>query len=684
MAKEKKPSIYVDRGTIGSSDELDEYGVWVKSEPQDLSSAGIETGETHGNEDSDFSIPDMDDLPNFDSSMKENPKSSLLDNDFDLPVMDSELDLDSGEDDDRDVFNFGDLTETGSEIFSETAEDITIDDSLSEDTTGEVDLPAFTETSETIDFETVGFTEETESDDFSVSEDSVESEDDFTEIAMDDFIGPNQDDSPDMSVDSDDSEIFIEEETESPPAKISSGTHGTQDLSTQLLMKIAEELSSIRTELRSLKKEFAGIKVAASAAEGEEGNIYGGEDDEKISLTGDELNNILNTADFTEEAGSDATIDFSDDIVLSGADELPSESLDGSEIEDLDVEMDLGKTNLDIVSAGSHLGHSPDQDEDAGSPDFDSENIEELSEISAEPITFAPAPEDSDYLSSDPLATGADSDIEELMNLEELSDEVDDSLEELSDEADDSLEELTDEAEESIDLSEAVIDEPDLSSDIHDNPLEEPSLDDISISLDLSDLDSEEWDSVESDSGESEATVEELPELSELGDVEDSQISDDLSLDVPEELAEEASELESQALLEASDDEIPAMEEIEILDIDDSAAETLEDTSEILTESLELETLEEAAETLEVETLEEAAETLEILEEAETAKPVLIDSSAAADSSEIPSHLKRELKTVLSYMDQLLEALPDDKIEEFARSEYYDTYKKLFRDLGLV
>jgi hypothetical protein len=51
---------------------------------------------------------------------------------------------------------------------------------------------------------------------------------------------------------------------------------------------------------------------------------------------------------------------------------------------------------------------------------------------------------------------------------------------------------------------------------------------------------------------------------------------------------------------------------------------------------------------------------------------------------EIPSNLKQELKTVLSYMDQLLEALPDEKIEEFARSEYYDTYKKLFKELGLV
>jgi hypothetical protein len=60
------------------------------------------------------------------------------------------------------------------------------------------------------------------------------------------------------------------------------------------------------------------------------------------------------------------------------------------------------------------------------------------------------------------------------------------------------------------------------------------------------------------------------------------------------------------------------------------------------------------------------------------------ETSLAEEGTEIPSQLKQELRTVLSYMDQLLESLPDDKIEEFARSEYYDSYKKLFRELGLV
>jgi hypothetical protein len=36
------------------------------------------------------------------------------------------------------------------------------------------------------------------------------------------------------------------------------------------------------------------------------------------------------------------------------------------------------------------------------------------------------------------------------------------------------------------------------------------------------------------------------------------------------------------------------------------------------------------------------------------------------------------------YLDQLLEALPEEKIREFANSEYFGTYKKLFEELGLA
>jgi hypothetical protein len=56
----------------------------------------------------------------------------------------------------------------------------------------------------------------------------------------------------------------------------------------------------------------------------------------------------------------------------------------------------------------------------------------------------------------------------------------------------------------------------------------------------------------------------------------------------------------------------------------------------------------------------------------------------SGDNINIPIGLKTELKNVLSYMDHLLESLPEEKIEEFAKSEYFESYKKLFKDLGLA
>jgi hypothetical protein len=54
------------------------------------------------------------------------------------------------------------------------------------------------------------------------------------------------------------------------------------------------------------------------------------------------------------------------------------------------------------------------------------------------------------------------------------------------------------------------------------------------------------------------------------------------------------------------------------------------------------------------------------------------------DLKGVPPAFKQELRAVLSYMDILLESLPEEKIEEFARSEHFEPYKKLFKELGLV
>jgi hypothetical protein len=171
---------------------------------------------------------------------------------------------------------------------------------------------------------------------------------------------------------------------------------------------------------------------------------------------------------------------------------------------------------------------------------------------------------------------------------------------------------------EQIDLSGAVIDEPDLSGDITENPVQEPSLENISLDLDLENLD---------DTFESEELK---PEEESFAQV------------IPEGFVVEPDDSQSMPSLDTG--ESFEEEDLDTLDGDQGG----EDVSPEPPAAKE----------------EEAGE--------------------SAGISYIPSNIKHELKTVLSYMDQLLESLPEEKIEEFAKSEYFETYKKLFEELGLV
>lgn len=78
---------------------------------------------------------------------------------------------------------------------------------------------------------------------------------------------------------------------------------------------------------------------------------------------------------------------------------------------------------------------------------------------------------------------------------------------------------------------------------------------------------------------------------------------------------------------------------------------------------------------------EDIPETEDVADKKEIPAPAAEEKND--DSSDIPSDMKQEIKSVLSYMDQLLENLPEEKIAEFARSEQFETYKKLFAELGL-
>ena len=88
--------------------------------------------------------------------------------------------------------------------------------------------------------------------------------------------------------------------------------------------------------------------------------------------------------------------------------------------------------------------------------------------------------------------------------------------------------------------------------------------------------------------------------------------------------------------------------------------------------------------------LSESVEPSEPVEEKKTetvfGKNIETDSALSPKTEQtanIPQNMRDEIKSVLAYMDQLLENLPEEKIVEFAQSEHFPVYKKLFNELGL-
>jgi hypothetical protein len=673
MASEKKPSIYDDRSTIGSSDELDEYGVWVKIEPQDF---GAEEAEIP-----DSSFPDIGGLPDFDTDL--------------IPAGTE------GDDPFPDENPSGDASDG--------------DNSLKEDafTINELEFPDLDFSGD--DFGTDAFSENGEKEPAFEPENLPEAEknDPFgTEdinLPFGDFVGTAGDDLPADSPEA--AETLPEFPGEKEKSKNSGDVPGKRaekpaspgetspaaDLSTRLLMKIADELSSIRNELSNLKQEFRVLRRGEGSApepaeEGGHGFFGEEEDDEKISLTGDELDTILSTTDFEGEPSQDAAPEepeapekaedlpaedsplleelpaggelFSEEPApVEDADEPPAREEapapesppeetddfvfdeDAISLDDISIDLDL---NLDAPSLEALNDADKTLQEDAETAEIpfpDTGEFELLPEETGEAAESLPEPE-AEELNLDPSEAG------ELQML------VEKGLEPMTPPPDDTsyLEEdpLAADllAEPSLDLSGAVIDEPDLSVEIPEEPPEEPDLEHIS-----------------------------LDELS----------MDELTEDIAVHLDMEEMETETESPLSPENEEI-------VMDIPTEEEKTEEaDFSPVIPEGFGGEA-EDAAVSLDEEDLEEginlledtAAEppeddgsgTEENILEGEDIKEG--DQEGGTNSSALPSHLQQELKTVLSYMDQLLESLPEEKIEEFAKSEYFDTYKKLFKELGLA
>ncbi len=331
------------------------------------------------------------------------------------------------------------------------------------------------------------------------------------------------------------------------------------DKSTELLMIIADELSSIKQELSTLKTELAGFKTsgfqvepASPAIESENtensGFFTDDDTDETIALTGDELNNILITADFTEEKN----------------DEAVSPELDAN------FDSILESSKLDLT--GQETEFTPGTDNEAMFDSFQ-DTITDLAhpdipETLPDSIFEIP---DLDLVNSISVA--------HVNNINE-----DTSYLEGSDISDTSFDDV-------------AIDEPELEIiDFNDEKLEEPELTEFNI--DLADINNE--------------------------------FPSEMEVTIPKEMESE----------ETVQDDFDNTSFEEIIELDTPETRTTE------TEPLK--------------------------------------DPEAQRIAALPVDLKEEIKSVLSYMDQLLESLPEDKIEEFARSEHFEVYKKLFEELGIT
>ena len=458
---------------------------------------------------------------------------------------------------------------------------------------------------------------------------------------------------------------------EAAPVDLLSGVPSSQEQvpQTPAEPEVAEEpateeegaLSQGQSELD--ETEF-GIPAAETAEAPELPETDSLDADEDTALNDDELKNILDTSEFTDEgmASADTIADAEvpeitepQEEVSSGeplapepTETVPSETpLEAAEPE---LSEDTAPADEDFIPPVDAMQDEPVQEEQADVTE-DEEGIETTSEVSlpSSPESETDGTEDEEVIettsevslpSSPESETDGTEDEEVIETTSEVS--LPSSPESETDGTEDEEVIETGISEEPV---EAVFSSWDSEKDVTDA---EPEAEE-----------SEEVPTVSAIVTESEENAEELTELgANRGFAESTApLFSEIGMDVNSTTEEEAAIEESARQNEAEPESLPD----EIQD--------------------------------EPESPEQAGTAAAPLDEPETAAPETTgiateekdENTAPAHSSvnAIPEDLKEEIKSVLTYMDQLLENLPEEKIAEFAQSEQFETYKRLFNELGL-
>ena len=557
----------------GAEQNLEQYGVWVKVKPQNV--------EEEAEENMAF---ELSDLESDDESALTEEEEQLL----------GELE----ENDENDLAGLSGLEEDleelgkGAAFADEEGEELTVED---------LD----------VDFDDLG------DDNLAVPEDTAAMEG-LPEMEGDEEFDIDIEADTDIEVPLSDSAIVEEHYEDLATVEEVPSTPGQTPAkaSSSLLEKIEQDLNQIKAEIQSLKNELAGLargglpsgKGEVAPAHADSDGFFQKGEEETIALTGDELDNILNTADVTEEVeGPEESLESLEEEELPAGD-LPEEIM---ELGSLDLEEEAPPEELTLEDSELSLEElEPSAAEDESIEIDIGEKSEEEELLLDESESF----EDIEELSLDEDLGTLEGETEEIEELEELS-----------------LEELEDASEpgELGELGEA----------------QEISLAEPAMESELGEIEELENVSLEEPNGGS--SFEEVEELS----LEEPEAVEALSL---EELPGEE---------DSSQDDVLALDDLEGTGLEAEDTEDLELAAEELS-------IPEEPEDLEVEELGSLEE--------DSDEPELQGSSQV-----LPQELQSDIKSVLSYLDQLLDALPEEKIKEFAQSEYFGIYKRLFEELGL-
>lgn len=511
----------------------------------------------------------------------------------------------------------------------------------------------------------------------------------------------------------------------------------------ELLTQIVDDLKEVKNEISNLKSEFEEFKRNGAGSESEEviepvvepipndgdKGFFGDEDDDDtIALSGDELTNILSSAEMTSEnsdgeqeleapsSSADAreSVQTEEDI-LGSAESMPEVPNDYNQ-EDADSDVDFGnesleEPNLDEVEIGasaeeeSDASEGSDAEEEIEVPKVDDILVESSnSDFIENAITGdVPAPAEE----SEGEFTESQDFEEPLVGEEELKAEAEEQSERLAaelSEADDDNSEDEDSSDTTPEMDQilATIHQENMEKDkIHpevyseseeseESPLEEPvapQVNEPEKELDIEALKTEaleEFDEpevVENDDIENESSVEVEYVPATGGDPFANEEKPELTEDNIEFLKEDEDEK-----IEPGISEEPVTKVFNGWENPDNTDEAISEEEAVAESAGATEVAEEPAlEASEPEVADEVpgASGLSAAALASSGNDTSSSEETDAPAEAIPEELKEEIKTVLSYMDQLLENLPEEKIEEFARSEQFSTYKKLFKELGL-